>query len=158
MIAEIDKKIIARLQGDLELTPRPFAAMAKKLGLSEAQVVERIRDLSDKGIMRRFGATLRHQQSGFSANVMVAWQIKPDKTEETGEKLAAYRFVSHCYERETPNPEDFPYNLYTMVHGRSKEECLELVKEMAKAVCAEDYALLFSKKELKKTSMSYFES
>jgi DNA-binding Lrp family transcriptional regulator len=155
VIAEMDKKIIAHLQGDLELTTRPFAALAKELGINEAQIVERIQDLFDKGIMRRFGATLRHQQSGFSANVMVAWRVKPDKTEEAGEKLASYRFVSHCYERETNK--HFPFNLYTMVHGRTKKECLDQVKEMARAIEAEDHALLFSKRELKKTSMRYFE-
>lgn len=155
-IDAVDRKIIARLQGDLPLVPRPFAAMAAELGLSEAQVVERIRSLARRGVMRRFGATLRHQQSGFASNVMVAWRVPADRIREVGRRLAGYRQVSHCYWRE-PSCGDFPYNLFSMVHGTSDQECRALVAQMAAAVEVADFALLFSVEELKKTSMRYFD-
>jgi DNA-binding Lrp family transcriptional regulator len=153
-IDAIDKRIISRLQGDLPLEPRPFAGLAAELGLSEAQVVERIARLKQGKIMRRFGATLRHQQSGFPANVMVAWRVAEDQVDEVGRKLASFRRVSHCYWR-TPCP-DFPYNVFSMVHGKSEAECRELVAEMAGAVGGVEHELLFSVEELKKTSMQYY--
>ncbi|MBI4799353.1 MAG: Lrp/AsnC family transcriptional regulator [Desulfarculus sp.] len=150
----LDKRIIARLQGDLPLEPRPFAALAAELGLSEAQVVERVARLERDKIMRRFGATLRHQQSGFPANVMVAWRVPEERVDEVGEKLASFRRVSHCYWRRACA--DFPYNVFSMVHGKSEDECRELVEEMAQAVGGIEHELLFSVEELKKTSMQYY--
>jgi DNA-binding Lrp family transcriptional regulator len=153
-IDAIDKRIIARLQGDLPLEPRPFASLAAELGLSEAQVVERIARLERDKTMRRFGATLRHQQSGFPANVMVAWRVEESQVDEVGDKLASFRRVSHCYWRR-PCP-DFPYNVFSMVHGKSEAECRELVAEMVREVGIADHQLLFSVEELKKTSMQYY--
>jgi DNA-binding Lrp family transcriptional regulator len=155
-IDAIDKRIIARLQGDLPLTPRPFAALAAELELSEAEVVARVARLAENKVMRRFGATLRHQQSGFPANVMVAWQVPEDQVERVGQVLASFRQVSHCYWRRPC--QGFAYNLYSMVHGQSREQCRQVVEEMARAagVGPEFYALLFSVEELKKTSMQYY--
>ena len=153
-IDELDKRIIARLQGDIPLVSRPFAPMAEELGISEGEVVERIRRLAGEKVMRRFGATLRHQKSGFSVNVMVAWRVPEDRVNEVGDKLSSFRRVTHCYQRELCG--DFPYNVYSMVHGKSEEEILALVEEMSAAVGLDDYALLFSRQELKKTSMKYF--
>lgn len=154
-IDDLDKRVIARLQGDLPLVSRPFAGIAGELGLSESQVVERIKRLAEGGAMRRFGATLRHQRSGFPANVMVAWRVDPADADRVGGNLAAHRRVTHCYLRKTDG--NFPYNLFSMVHGRNKDECRRLVEEMAQAVGISDYELLFSTKELKKTSMRYYE-
>lgn len=151
----VDRKIISRLQGDLPLVARPFAAMARELGLEEEEVVRRVRALADGRVMRRFGATLRHQRSGFASNVMVAWRVPPERAREVGERLAAFRNVSHCYWREPC--EGFSYNLFSMVHGRSEAECRSLVREMASQARAEEYELLFSVEELKKTSMRYFD-
>ena len=151
----IDKRIIAFLQGDIPLQPRPFAGLAAELGLAEEEIVERMRRLARDKVMRRYGATLRHQLSGFSSNVMVAWRVEEEQADQVGQRLAAFRRVSHCYHRR-PCP-DFPYNLFSMVHGRSEDECRELVAEMARAVGVEDHALLFSRQELKKTSMAYFD-
>lgn len=152
---ELDKKIIARLQGDLPLVPRPFAGMAQELGLSEQEVVERIGRMAEQKIMRRFGATLRHQQSGFPANVMVAWRVPEDDVERVGRIFSDFRRVSHCYHRAICG--GFTYNLYSMVHGRDEQECRDLADEMSRAAGIDDFALLFSRQELKKTSMSYFE-
>ena len=151
----IDRKIIARLQGDLPLVPRPFAALARDLDLEEDEVVRRVQALAGGRVMRRFGATLRHQRSGFASNVMVAWRVPPERAREVGERLAAFRQVSHCYWREPC--EGFSYNLFSMVHGRSEAECRSLVTEMADQAQAEEFELLFSLEELKKTSMRYFD-
>lgn len=156
-IDDIDKRIIARLQGDLPLTSRPFAELAAEVGLSEDQVVERIQALADSGVMRRFGATLRHQKSGFASNVMVAWRVPEERAGEVGRKLASFREVSHCYWRR-PRCGDFPYNLFSMVHGTSDQAVREVVEKMAEAVGRPEHALLFSVEELKKTSMRYFTS
>lgn len=153
-IDQTDKRIIKRLQGDLPLVPRPFAVVAQELGIGEQEVIDRVAALAASGVMRRFGATLRHQKSGFGANVMVAWRVDPQVIDQVGQALAAYRQVSHCYHRKA-NPL-FPYNLYSMVHGRSRDECREVVEAMAAEVGVADYEMLFSEQELKKTSMSYF--
>ncbi len=153
-IDSTEKRIIAYLQGDLPLTSRPFLPLAEELGLSEDEVVERIRAMAESRVLRRFGATLRHQKSGFAANVMVAWRVEEERADEVGLRLAGFRRVSHCYHRRTCG--EFPFNLFSMVHGRSEDECRELVEEMAAAVGVSDYALLFSRQELKKTSMQYY--
>ncbi len=154
-IDEIDKKLIARLQADLPLVPRPFARLAEEVGICEAEAVARTRRLAESGIMRRFGATLRHQRSGFPSNVMVAWKIAPERIREVGRRLARFRHVTHCYWRRPC--EQFPYNLFTMVHGHSEEHCRQLVAEMAEAIGGAEHQLLFSLEELKKSSMRYFD-
>ncbi|KMY68464.1 transcriptional regulator [Desulfocarbo indianensis] len=153
-IDRLDKRIIAFVQGDLPLKSRPFQGLATELGISEAEVVARLQAMADQGVMRRFGATLRHQKSGFAANVMVAWRVPAADCDRVGERLASFRRVSHCYHREICD--GFDYNLFSMVHGRSEEEVRQLVEEMAREVRIDDYALLFSREELKKTSMRYY--
>jgi DNA-binding Lrp family transcriptional regulator len=153
-LSERDKRIISYVQGDLPLASRPFAPLARELGIGEEEVVARLRELAEAGVMRRFGATLRHQKSGFAANVMVAWRVPAERADEVGEALAAYRRVSHCYRRETCD--GFDYNLFSMVHGTSEDEVRGLVREMSRQVGVDDYALLFSRQELKKTSMRYY--
>ena len=154
MIDELDKKIINLIQGDLPLDQRPFAVMARKIGISEGECVRRIIDLKKRGIIRRFGATLRHQEAGFSSNAMVAWLIPDDRVKETGEILARFREVTHCYQRKPQK--DWQYNLYTMIHGSDPDECNRIAERMSRAAGTDDYALLFSEKEFKKTSMEYF--
>ena len=111
-------------------------------------MVERIRAMAQSGTMRRFGATLRHQRSGFPANVMVAWNVAEDQVLAAGKVLSSFRQVSHCYWRERCG--DFPYNVYTMVHGQSQEECREVVDQMSQKAGQKDFTLLFSKKRSSK--------
>jgi DNA-binding Lrp family transcriptional regulator len=154
MLTELEKKIIASIQGDIQVVKRPYAKIAKKLGITEEILFEALKRLCDKGVIRRFGATLRHQNSGFESNAMAAWKVEEYRVEEVGKKLASFRQVSHCYRR---NPtRKWPYNLYTMVHARDDESCRETVRMMAEATSVETYAVLFSRRELKKTSMEYF--
>ncbi len=156
MLNEIEKRIIASIQEDIAITERPYLAISEKLGISETELLDRLNDLSQRGVIRRFGATLRHQRAGFSANAMVAWMVDEDRIEEVGQKMASFDQVSHCYRR---NPTaDWPYNLYTMVHADSEQACQETARKMSRATSVQDYTLLFSREELKKTSMVYFPS
>ena len=123
MLTDLEKRVILALQRDLEVEPRPFQELAALLGLGEETVLAAIRSLMEKGYIRRFGATLRHQKSGFEANALVAWKVPEADLQRVGQEMAAQRVVSHCYSRRLAPA--WPYNLYTMVHGRSREECLE---------------------------------
>ena len=154
MITDIEKKIIASIQEDMDICQRPYLKIAKKLDISESQLLSSIKDLVQRGIIRRFGATIRHQKSGFEANAMVAWQVDEDRVELVGEKLACLAQVSHCYRR---NPSDqWPYNLYTMIHAADEASCRQMARDMASDTGAGAYTILFSRRELKKTSMKYF--
>ncbi|MBW2411012.1 MAG: Lrp/AsnC family transcriptional regulator [Deltaproteobacteria bacterium] len=156
MLTELEKKVIASIQEDIAITERPYLEISQALGISEDELLETLNDLCRRGVIRRFGATLRHQQTGYKANAMVAWQVDENHIDRVGEKMAAFRQVSHCYRR---NPtESWPYNLYTMVHAGDDEACRQTAGEMAAAAGVENYTLLFSKEELKKTSMVYFPS
>ena len=154
MLSPLEKRLILALQRDLEIEPRPFLDLAGRLGLEEEEVLAAIRGLMDKGYIRRFGATLRHQKSGYEANALVAWSVPEADLKPIGRQMAAQRAVTHCYARR-PAPA-WPYNLYTMVHGRTREECLEIAARMARETGLSDYQVLFSESELKKTTMRYF--
>ena len=154
MIDEIDKKIIALLQKDLPLDKKPFALMADQIGITENQFLDRIKSMVKKGIIRRFGATLYHQEAGFSSNAMVAWIVPTNKIDETGRMMSEFREVTHCYHRRPQK--DWKYNLYTMIHGDNREGCHEIASRMSQSTGIKEYTLLFSEKEFKKTSMEYF--
>ncbi len=154
MIDELDKRIIRRIQGDLPLSLRPFAPLAEELGITEEEFIRRVRHLRDEGVIRRFGATLRHQEAGFSSNAMVAWVVPEDRLEEVGMNMAGFREVTHCYQREPQGT--LAFNLYTMVHADDPESCYGIAERMSRETGVKDYTLLFSEKEFKKTSMEYF--
>ena len=122
--------------------------------MSEDEFIARIRSLKERGIIRRFGATLRHQEVGFSSNAMVAWIVPDDRVEEVGDAMAQFQEVTHCYHRKPHK--NWPYTLYTMIHGDGEKECRHIAEKMAQQTGIHNYALLFSKKEFKKTSMAYF--
>ena len=154
MLTELEKKIIASIQEDIPIISRPYHEISKKLKISEETLLKTLKDLCDRGVIRRFGATIRHQKSGFAANAMVAWIVDEDRIDEVGEKMASFRQVSHCY-RRNPNGQ-WPYNLYTMIHANDEDTCRETARQMSRETHVNNYKLLFSQKELKKTSMKYF--
>lgn len=143
------------LQADLPDTLTPYADIAAQSGLAEAKVLDLIRELRESGAIRRFGASIRHQKSGWNANVMVAWKVDNAQADIFGSLAAKHPRVSHCYFRPQ-KARDWPYTLYTMVHGRNTEECQRVVDELRTAGLHAEYAMLYSLKELKKTSMHYF--
>jgi len=148
-----EQQILQALQSDIPLHSRPFAALGKRLNLSEDAVIRIIQELADRGIIRKIGAILRHRQAGFKQNAMVVWSVPESRMEITGKILASFPEVSHCYER-TPSFEG-KYNLFTMVHLKSPD-IENQVREMAQAADLDDYQILVSETEYKKSSMVYF--
>lgn len=153
-LTDLEKRVILALQRDLEISPRPFLPLACQLDLSEEEFLAAVQGLVAQGYIRRFGATLRHQLSGFEANALVTWIVPEGDLRRVGEALARHREVTHCYHRE-PTP-DWPYNLYSMIHAKSPEEIVVLAASLARDIDVPDYEILFSDVELKKTTMRYF--
>ncbi|MDD2421920.1 MAG: AsnC family transcriptional regulator [Heliobacteriaceae bacterium] len=154
MLTELDKRLIRLLQEDLPAGPRPYAVIGDQVGLSEAAVLDRIHDYLAKGYVRRFGAVLRHRKAGFTANAMVVWDVPAERAVAVGNLMAVFPEVSHCYER--PRFPGWPFSHYTMLHGRTREECAAIAARIAAKTGVNHYRLLFSTAELKKTSMRYF--
>ena len=155
MLTETEKKVISALQGNMPVCERPYLALAREIGISEDEFLATAKALHDRGVIRRFGATLKHQKSGYKANAMVAWKVDEQRVEEVGPAMAAFDEVTHCYRR---NPSGiWPYNLYTMVHASDEASCHAIARKISQAVGVTEYTLLFSRQELKKTSMRYFD-
>lgn len=151
---EKQKELVRLLQDGLAVEREPFAAMAARLGWPPSSVVQQIREWLDSGVIRRFGAVVRHKELGFVANGMAAFRISPEAVDDAGRRLARRAEVSHCY-RRPPLP-DFPYSLFAMVHGQSEDEVRQTAAMMAREIGVEEYAVLFSVTEFKKASMRYF--
>lgn len=153
MLSDKEHKISRYLQYDLSLEKRPFTYISKVTGLSEQDVVATINDLKRRGIIRKFGAILRHQKAGLTKNVMVLWSVPDDRIEFAGKIFSSYKEITHCYER-IPSFEG-KYNLFAMMHFRGKISG-RLIDEIASRIGIEDYQLLETEEELKKSSMEYF--
>ena len=119
-IDDTDRRLLAAIEDGLPLTPQPYAAIARNIGLSEADVMARLRRLRADGIINRFGLVVRHHELGYRANAMVVWDIPDGQVDELGHRLAAYDFVTLCYRRPRRLPL-WPYNLFCMVHGRDRD-------------------------------------
>lgn len=149
-----EERILALAGADLPDTEQPFLTIAEQAGVDEQTVIDLLAGLKARRIIRRFGATLRHQKAGYSHNAMVAWRVPPERAEEVGGIFAARPEISHCYIRRT-YPE-WTYNVYTMIHGERPGQTDEVVAELAATTGIDDHCTLKSLKELKKTSMVYF--
>ncbi len=154
MIDDIDRALIVATQGGLPLVPRPYHAIAEQLGLSADEVMQRLRGLLASGVIRRIGAVPNHYAIGWTANGMTVWDVADDQVDELGAKIGALDFVTHCYRRPRALP-TWPYNLFAMVHGASREECsakAEQIRALLGAACrASD--ILYSTRILKKTGL-----
>ena len=149
-----DIAMIRELQRDLPAESRPFLPTCARLGCDEDSVFAWCAGMQACGKMRRFAAVLRHQNAGFVSNAMGVWKVPPERVDEVGPLMASFAAVSHCYER--PTYPDFPYNLYTMVHGRSREECLRTLEAIAERTAVAEHAYLWSSREFKKERVLYF--
>ncbi|HEY8911343.1 MAG TPA: Lrp/AsnC family transcriptional regulator [Desulfosporosinus sp.] len=149
-----DIALIQVLQGNLPDSLTPFTALAETLQWPVEDVITIASRLLEAKVIRRFGAVLRHQKAGFVSNSMGVWQVDPELAAEVGERMARFKEVSHCYQR--PTLPDWPYNLFTMVHGRTAEDCKDVMKRISLATGVKTYSMLFSTLELKKSSMQYF--
>ncbi|MEQ8373937.1 MAG: Lrp/AsnC family transcriptional regulator [Roseibium aggregatum] len=149
-----DRTIVEATQAGLPLVTRPFAVVAESLGLSEAELIDRLKQLKAQGVIRRIGAAPNHYRLGMTANGMTVWDVDDAVVDSLGEKVGALPFVTHCYRRPRALP-DWPYNLFAMVHGETREEVIakrvEISSLLGKACRAGD--ILFSTRILKKTGM-----
>ena len=153
-IDDIDRKIIQATQSGLPLVVDPYAEIARQLDLDEADVMQRINHMRDKDIIRRIGVVPNHYALGYKANGMTVWDVPDEHIAELGKKIGALAFVSHCYQRPRFLPE-WPYNLFAMVHAKTKDEAMQQVEVIAELLgdMNRQHDVLFSTKILKKTGM-----
>ena len=150
---EILDRVIRELQGDLPLVSRPYLAVAERTGLTEQEVISAAVELQEQGMLKRLGAVLRHQKVGYDSNAMVAWKVAEKDMDRVGRLMAANPLVSHCYWRETPA--GWPFNLFTMIHARHPKELQSVIRELSSMAGVEEYRVIESVRELKKTSVQY---
>ncbi|MDR2055685.1 MAG: Lrp/AsnC family transcriptional regulator [Desulfovibrio sp.] len=156
-LTDAERAVLRIAQADLPDSLTPYADMAAETGMTEAQVLALLTRLKKSGAIRRFGASIKHQKTGWTHNAMVAWKVDEADADRCGALAAGHERISHVYYRPGAGPaEDWPYALYTMVHGRNEAECLDVVENLAQAGPLKEYAVLRSLKELKKISMTYF--
>lgn len=154
MLDATDRRLVAVTQAGLPLVPEPYRVLAGQLGLAQTEVISRLRRLADAGAIRRIGAIPNHYALGYTANGMSVWDIEDASVAEIGAKVGALDFVTHCYERPR-HPPIWPYNLFAMVHGRTRDEVRDKVAEIAALVgpAARAHEVLFSTRILKKTGL-----
>jgi DNA-binding Lrp family transcriptional regulator len=153
---ESDIALIKALQGPMAAVARPYDEAAAELGISTEDLLDRLRTMVDRKILRRVAAILYHRRAGFSANGMGVWKVPADEILEVGGRMASFRGISHCYQR--PTYEDWPYSVFTMAHGRSKGECDAVLDAIAEecGMGPDDRATLYSSTEYKKIRLHYF--
>lgn len=145
---------IRLLQADLPLVERPFEALCSGAAIDSAELLGHAASFLKRRLMRRYAAVLHHRKAGFTANAMGVWVVPPEQIEEVGRQMAAFRAVSHCYQR--PTYSDWPYSVFTMIHARKGHECEEVAEAISAATGITDYTMLYSTKEYKKTRVRYF--
>jgi len=156
-LTPLHRDVIQLSQYDIEFVKEPFKKIVDELGIDYDRYFEILGELQDAGVMRRFASILNHRKAGFNANAMVVWDVEEgEKGEEIGAKAAAFSAVSHCYLR--PKYPNWPYNLFTMVHGKTHEETNAIIEEMAKEIPTNNYMPLYSSREFKKVRIEYFTS
>jgi DNA-binding Lrp family transcriptional regulator len=153
-LSDFEIAVIRTVQDDLPLVARPFAAHAETVGGTEEQVLATLRSFIDRKLMRRFAAVMNHRSAGFKANAMGVWAVPEEQLDTIGPQMAGFAAVSHCYRR--PTYEDWPYTVFTMVHGRNGGECEATIAAIREETGIEDYALLWSIKEYKKVRLRYY--
>ena len=151
---ERDVAVIRALQGDMPVVEEPYAPAATKLGMPQEDFLEHLGQMQERRLLRRVAAILYHRRAGFSANGMGVWKVPEQRIMELGPRMAAFRGISHCYQR--PTYRDWPYSVFTMAHGRSKEECDAILDSIAERTGITDRATLYSSTEFKKIRLLYF--
>jgi DNA-binding Lrp family transcriptional regulator len=153
-LSTADVSLIRELQRDLPIIAEPFVEWARNLEISVETLLAEAQRFIEEGKMRRFAAVLHHREAGFSYNAMAVWECPTERIAECGRIMASFKAVSHCYER--PTYDDWPYPLFTMIHGQNEQDCLTVVDEIARATALDRHALLYSTKEYKKVRVQYF--
>jgi DNA-binding Lrp family transcriptional regulator len=151
---EFDMAVIRATQGDMPIVPEPYAAAAEKLGIAQTELLAHLEGMQERRLLRRVAAILFHRRAGFSANGMGVWEVPDEQIMEIGPRMAAFRGISHCYQR--PTYADWPYSVFTMAHGRSKQECDAILDSIAAETGVTERATLYSSTEFKKIRLLYF--
>lgn len=153
-IDEIDRALIVATQAGLPLVARPYHALAESLGLDAELVMARLRRMQERGVIRRVGVVPNHYAIGYRANGMSVWDVPDALVDQMGAAVGAFEFVSHCYHRPRRLPE-WPYNLFAMVHGKSRDEVEQKVEKIAALLGehARSRTILYSTRILKKTGL-----
>jgi len=149
----IEQKVLSVLQAGLPRTATPYKDMAQQIGIETSELLAVLKDWKKQGKLRRIGAIVNHFKVGLPAGAMVVWQVESDRIVEVGQVFASFEEVSHAYERQTS--ENWPYNVYTMVHGKSPEDVQRVVKRMSQACGVANCRILVTEKELKKVPPTY---
>lgn len=152
-LPDVERRALAILQGGLPNSRSPYKDIAEQIGIEVDELLTILRKWKEQGILRRIGAIVNHFKIGLGAGAMVVWRVEPEHIEEIGRMLAGFEQVSHAYERRTA--ENWPYNLYTMVHATSPQETREIVGRMSAASGVSDYRILGTERELKKVPPTY---
>jgi siroheme decarboxylase len=153
-LSDLDVAVITGTQGPMRVTPEPFAAAAAELGMGQPALLDHLESLRERRALRRVAAILFHRRAGFSANGMGVWNVPEERILELGPRMSSFRGISHCYQR--PTYPDWPYSVFTMAHGRSKEECDAILDSIAEDTGIEDRRTLYSSTEFKKIRLRYF--
>ena len=150
----IDRRIVVETQAGLPLVPRPYQEIAARIGIPETEVMARLRRLQESGALRRIGAVPNHYRLGYRANGMSVWDLPDNEIGRLGPKVGALDYVSHAYHRPR-HPPLWPYNLFAMVHGRTREEVEDKVAQIAALLgdACRGHAVLYSTRILKKTGL-----
>jgi len=153
-LSDLDVAVIRATQGPMQVIPEPFAPAAAELGISQPELLAHLESMRERRALRRVAAILFHRRAGFSANGMGVWRVPEERILELGPRMASFRGISHCYQR--PTYPDWPYSVFTMAHGRSKEECDAILTSIADDTGIEDRRTLYSSTEFKKCRLRYF--
>ncbi len=153
-LSELDVAVIRATQGPMKVVPEPFAPAAAELGIGQPELLAHLEYMRERRALRRVAAILFHRRAGFSANGMGVWRVPEERILELGPRMASFRGISHCYQR--PTYEDWPYSVFTMAHGRSKEECDAILDSIADDTGIEERRTLYSSTEFKKIRLRYF--
>jgi DNA-binding Lrp family transcriptional regulator len=151
---EFDVEVIRATQGDMPIVPEPYAPAAARLGIPQTRLLTHLQHMQERRLLRRVAAILYHRRAGFSANGMGVWKVPDERIMELGPRMAAFRGISHCYQR--PTYQDWPYSIFTMAHGRSKQECDAILDSIAAQTEISERATLYSSTEFKKIRLLYF--
>jgi DNA-binding Lrp family transcriptional regulator len=151
---DFDIAVIRTLQGDMPVVPEPYKPTADALGIAQDKLLDHLAGMQERRLLRRVAAILFHRRAGFSANGMGVWKVPDDQIMDVGKRMASFRGISHCYQR--PTYEDWPYSVFTMAHGRSKEECDAILDSIAHDTGIHERATLYSSTEFKKIRLLYF--
>lgn len=156
IVDHLDKKIIKAFEADIPLTLNPYQKIADNLNIERDELLKRLQKLKERKILKRISAVLNHRYSGYRANGMFVCHFNKNKIDEIGQEISELEEVSHCYQRKTY--QNWPYNFYAMMHAQNKKKLEETIEKLAEKYSIDDYQILYSTEELKKSSMKYFNS